>query len=42
VRRAILTYLVAAGITLLLVWAFVSYLHPSFTGEHVSELLRCG
>jgi hypothetical protein len=41
-RRAVLAYVAASGLALLLLWAFVSYLHPSFTGEHVTELLRCG
>jgi hypothetical protein len=40
--RLIVTYLVASALALLLLWAFVSYLHPSFSGEHVTELLRCG
>ena len=38
------TVLRAAGwmaVALLLLWAFVSYLEPGFTGERVSELLRC-
>lgn len=29
-----------AALALAALWAFVSYLHPSFTGE-VAELLRC-
>jgi hypothetical protein len=29
-------------LALLALWAFVSYLHPSFTGEQAAELLRCG
>jgi hypothetical protein len=41
-RRVILVYVAAASLALLVLWAFVSYLHPSFTGEHVTELLRCG
>ena len=41
-RRAIATYLVAASLALLMLWAFVSYLHPSFTGETAAALLRCG
>jgi len=31
---------VLALLALLALWAFVSYLHPSFTGE-VADLLRC-
>ena len=29
------------AVALLLLWAFASYLEPGFTGERVSELLRC-
>lgn len=36
VARAVVLALLA----LAALWAFVSYLHPSFTGE-VAELLRC-
>jgi hypothetical protein len=36
VARAVLLALLA----LLALWAFVSYLHPSFSGE-VADLLRC-
>ncbi len=36
VARAALLALLA----LVALWAFVSYLHPSFTGE-VADLLRC-
>ena len=41
-RGAILAYLAAAALALLVLWAFVSYLQPAFTGEQVAELLRCG
>lgn len=41
-RRAVLIYLAASAIALLLLWAFVSYLDPAFSGERVTELLRCG
>lgn len=41
-RRIVLTYLVAAALALVALWAFVSYLQPSFSGEHAGELLRCG
>ena len=36
--------LVASGLgllALLLLWAFVSYLQPAFTGEVAGDLLRC-
>jgi hypothetical protein len=36
--------LVASGLgllVLLLLWAFVSYLQPAFTGEVAGDLLRC-
>jgi hypothetical protein len=36
--------LVASGLGLLgllLLWAFVSYLQPAFTGEVAGDLLRC-
>jgi hypothetical protein len=32
---------VLTALALLALWAFVSYLRPSFTGEHAAELLRC-
>jgi len=31
----------AALLALLVLWAFVSYLEPGFTGELAGELLRC-
>lgn len=37
VARAVLLALLA----LLTLWAFVSYLHPSFSGEVADLLLRC-
>lgn len=30
-----------ALLALLVLWAFVSYLEPAFTGELAAELLRC-
>ncbi len=41
-RRAIATYVVVSALALLALWAFVSHLQPSFTGERTVELLRCG
>ena len=41
-RRAVARYVVVAILALLALWAFVSYLHPSFTGEAAAALLRCG
>jgi hypothetical protein len=32
---------VLALVLLIALWAFVSYLQPAFSGERVSELLRC-
>lgn len=32
---------VLAALGLLTLWAFVSYLHPGFTGELAEALLRC-
>lgn len=40
--KIVLAYVAAAAVALLLIWAFVSYLQPSFSGEHVTELLICG
>lgn len=37
VLRAVLVALAA----LIALWAFVSYLQPAFTGERLSDLLRC-
>lgn len=37
VARAVLLGLLA----LLTLWAFVSYLHPSFSGEVADLILRC-
>ncbi len=41
-RAALVRVLVVGALLLLAVWAFVSYLHPQFTGERVAELLYCG
>ena len=38
--RAVARAVLLALLALLALWAFVSYLHPSFSGE-VAELLRC-
>lgn len=32
---------VVSLVLLVALWAFVSYLQPGFSGERVSELLRC-
>ncbi len=32
---------VVALLALVALWAFVSYLHPAFTGELAEALLRC-
>jgi hypothetical protein len=34
--------LVLALLSLVALWAFVSYVHPAFSGEAVREILRCG
>ena len=41
-RRAIAIYVVVAALALVALWAFVSHLQPSFSGEQAAELLRCG
>lgn len=38
---AVLKAVVLVALGLLTLWAFVSYLHPSFTGELAEALLRC-
>jgi uncharacterized membrane protein YhdT len=40
VIRVVARWALLALLALLALWAFVSYLHPSFTGE-VADLLRC-
>jgi hypothetical protein len=40
VTRTVARALLLALLALLALWAFVSYLHPSFSGE-VADLLRC-
>jgi hypothetical protein len=39
--RAIARYGVVSAMALAALWAFASYLHPSFTGELAGALLRC-
>jgi hypothetical protein len=34
--------MLVATLALVALWAFMSYMHPSFTGEDAAELLRCG
>jgi hypothetical protein len=46
VRRALLhpVFLracLAGAVFLVLLWAFLSYLQPAFSGERVAELWRC-
>ena len=40
-RGVILKACALAIAALVALWAFVSYLQPAFSGERVSELLRC-
>lgn len=39
--RVILHACLLAFVFLIALWAFVSYLQPAFSGERVSEILRC-
>jgi hypothetical protein len=39
--RTIVVACLVALAALLALWAFVSYLQPAFSGERVTELLRC-
>ncbi len=39
--QTIARYVLLALLALLTLWAFVSYLHPSFSGEAAELLLRC-
>lgn len=39
--RTIVKACLVALAALVALWAFVSYLQPAFTGEQLSELLRC-
>lgn len=39
--RVVLKACLVALVSLIALWAFVSYLQPGFTGERVSELFRC-
>jgi len=41
VSRTLLRAFLVAGLALLALWAFASYLEPGFTGEVAGELLRC-
>jgi hypothetical protein len=41
VIRSIARAGVLALLALVALWAFVSYLHPAFTGELAEALLRC-
>jgi hypothetical protein len=34
--------LLGGAVRLVALWAFVSHLQPSFSGEQAAELLRCG
>ena len=40
-KASMLKACVVALLSLVAIWAFVSYLHPSFTGEQAAELLFC-
>jgi hypothetical protein len=42
VARVLPRFLVVALLALVALWAFVSYLQPSFTGERAPALLLCG
>ncbi len=37
----ILKACVLSVVALIALWAFVSYMQPAFSGERVTELLRC-
>ncbi len=39
--RSILEVAVVVLLALIALWAFVSYLHPAFTGDVAEALLRC-
>jgi len=39
--RIIVRACVVSLVALIALWAFVSYMQPAFSGERVSELLRC-
>lgn len=39
--RVLLKACLLALVFLIALWAFVSYLQPAFSGERVTELLRC-
>jgi hypothetical protein len=41
VIRTVLQAGLVALLALAILWAFVSYLEPAFTGELAAELLRC-
>jgi hypothetical protein len=41
VTRTLGQAIVVALLGLVALWAFVSYLHPAFTGELAEALLRC-
>jgi len=41
VSRTVAQSVLLAVLALLTLWAFVSYLHPSFSGEVAELLLRC-
>jgi hypothetical protein len=41
VTRTIRLAVLVALLALVALWAFVSYLHPGFTGELAGALLRC-
>jgi hypothetical protein len=39
--RLILKACTVALLSLIALWAFVSYMQPAFSGERMSEILRC-
>jgi hypothetical protein len=39
--RVILKACVVALVSLIALWAFVSYMQPAFSGERASAFLRC-
>jgi hypothetical protein len=41
VIRSIRAAAIVSLLALIALWAFVSYLHPAFTGELAEALLRC-
>lgn len=39
--RVLVRACLVALVSLIALWAFVSYMQPAFSGERLSDLLRC-